>query len=371
MPADPAPLRDPLTPGMRSQRLYRILHVIARRPRTALLVMLAAVAPLAAAGSGLRPDNSLSVWFVEHDPALAAYRRFVGEFGNDEVVAIAYRAPGDALAPAEAILQRRVADRVGAVDGVAQVLAPALMADTLGRGEAARAYLRRAGLLSADGRTAVLLARMDVRDDIDEHRGAILDSLRARVDRTLGAAGRPARYAGIGVVYDALNRQTIRDSAVYLGIAFVVMAGMLWLALRRCRAVAIAIVPPVLVSVMTTGLFALTGRPFTQVTSILPMLVLVIGLSDAIHLVSHYYAARRAAGPVDPPARRELVARSAAWVALPNLFTALTTAAGFLALASSRMPAIRDLGIFAAVAMLIGWVMTLGVGTAALALWDV
>ncbi|HEU0015280.1 MAG TPA: efflux RND transporter permease subunit [Longimicrobium sp.] len=361
----------PHTLRMRAQRnLFRVLHAVTRRPRTALLAALAAVLPLAAAGSGLRPDNSLSVWFVEHDPALAEYRRFLRQFGSDEVAAIAYRAPGDALAPAEAVVQRRAAERVEAVDGIAQVLAPGVMADTLGRDSAARGWLRRAGLVSADGRTAVLLARMDVRDDIDARRGGILDSLRASVDATLGAAGRPAHYAGIGVVYDALNRQTIRDSAVYLGIAFVVMAVLLWLALRRWRAVAIAIVPPVLVSVMTTGLFALTGRPFTQVTSILPMLVLVIGLSDAIHLITHYYADRRAAGPVDEPARRELVARSAAWVALPNLFTALTTAAGFLALASSRMPAIRDLGLFAAAAMLMGWVMTLVVGAAALALWD-
>ncbi|HEX6040346.1 efflux RND transporter permease subunit, partial [Longimicrobium sp.] len=39
--------------------------------------------------------------------------------------------------------------------------------------------------------------------------------------------------------------------------------------------------------------------------------------------------------------------------------------------ASSRMPAIRDLGVFAGISMLILWVMTLLVGTAALALWDV
>jgi hypothetical protein len=212
---------------------------------------------------------------------------------------------------------------------------------------------------------------MAARDDIDAVRGDILDRIRAEVAATLGAAGRPAHFAGIGVLYDALNRQTIKDSGFFLGIAFLVMGALLWVALRRWRAVAIALIPPVVVSSVTTGLFVLTGRPFTQVTSILPMLVLVIGLSDAIHLVGHYYAERRQAGALDRDARRELVARSAAWVALPNFFTAITTAAGFLALASSRMPAIRDLGVFAGISMLILWAMTLLVGTAALALWDV
>jgi uncharacterized protein len=375
MPSE-SPRHDPPheqhTLRMRSQRnLFRVLHAVARRPGTTLLALLVAVAPLAMAGAGLKPDNSLAVWFVRDDPALEGYRGFVREFGNDEVVAIAYRAPGDALAPAEVEVQRRAAARLRALDGIDQVLAPGVLADSLGTGPQARAYLRRAGLVSEDGRTATLLARMSARADIDAVRGDILDRLRAAADSTLGA-GRPAHYAGIGVVYDALNRQTIKDSGFYLGIAFLVMGVLLWFALRRWRAVAIALVPPVVVSVMTTGLFVLTGRPFTQVTSILPMLVLVIGLSDAIHLVAHYYAERRASpGALGTDARREMVARAAAWVALPNLFTALTTAAGFLALASSRMPAIRDLGLFAAAGMLILWVMTLLVGTAALALWDV
>lgn len=370
MPAQPT---EQHTLSMRSQRrLFRALHAVARRPRTTLLAVLMAVAPLAMAGSALTPDNSLAVWFVRDDPALERYRAFQREFGNDEVVAISYAAPGGALAPAEAALQRRAAERIRAVDGIDQVLAPALLADSTGTGPAARAYLYRAGLISEDARTATLLARVSARPDIDEVRGDILDQLRATAGETLGADGRALHYAGIGVVYDALNRQTIKDSGFYLGVAFVVMGVLLWLALRRWRAVALALIPPVLVSVMTTGLFVVTGRPFTQVTGILPMLVLVIGLSDAIHLVAHYYAERRASpGPMEKNARREMVARTAAWVALPNLFTALTTAAGFLALGSSRMPAIRDLGLFAAISMLVLWVTTLLVGTAGLALWDV
>ncbi|MBW3656745.1 MAG: hypothetical protein KY444_11635, partial [Gemmatimonadetes bacterium] len=352
-------------------RLYRVLKLVVTRPRTTLLALLVAVAPLALAGAALKPDNSLSVWFVEDDPALVRYRDFVREFANDEVVAIAYRAPGDVLAADEAQLQRRTAERLRRIDGVHEVAAPATLADSLGTGAQARAYLQKAGLVSEDGRTATLLVQMAARDDIDAVRGDILDRIRAEVAATLGAANRRTHFAGIGVLYDALNRQTIKDSAFYLGIAFLVMGALLWVALRRWRAVAIALIPPVVVSSVTTGLFVLTGRPFTQVTSILPMLVLVIGLSDAIHLVSHYYADRRAAGALDKGARRELVARSAAWVARPNLFTALTTAAGFLALASSRMPAIRDLGMFAAISMLVLWVLTLLVGTAALAIWDV
>ncbi|HLM69538.1 MAG TPA: hypothetical protein VK358_18495, partial [Longimicrobium sp.] len=143
MPVQP---HEQHTLSMRSQRLlFRALHAVARRPRTTLLALAVAVAPLAMAGSALKPDNSLAVWFVRDDPALERYRAFQREFGNDETVAISYHAPGGALAPAEAALQRRAAERLRAVDGIDQVLAPALLADSIGTGAPARAYLHRAG----------------------------------------------------------------------------------------------------------------------------------------------------------------------------------------------------------------------------------
>jgi uncharacterized protein len=355
----------------RQPLLLRTLRAVARRPLAALALLLLASLPLLAAGSRLRPDNALAVWFVGGDPALLGYRAFVERYGSDEVVAVAWRAPGDALAPDEVELQRRAAAALAAIDGVDAVLSPAALAGEIGSGEEARAYLRRAGVLSSDGRGAVLLARMDAGEDPDVRRGRVLDEVRAAVDTTLGAAGRRSHLAGIGVVYDALNRQTIRDSALYLGAALLLMCGVLRIALRSARAVAIAIAPPLVVSVATMGVFTLTGRPFTQVTSILPVLILVIGLSDALHLFSHYFASRRARPPADDAARREQIVRCAAFIAWPNLFTALTTAAAFLALSTSRIPAVRDLGLAAAVAMLMGWVATLLVTTAALARWDV
>lgn len=351
-------------------RLHGFLLAIARHPWRALAATALVVLPLAGAAAGIRPDNSLSVWFVEHDPVLADYRAFQREFGNDEVVVIAYRTPErDGLTEEDRRVQRLLVERLREVRGIDRVLAPGpaweAMRDTAG----GRAYLRRAGMLADGDRIVSVLARVSPRHDIDEVRGRVLDDVRRVAGETLGRRRFP-HYAGIGVLYDALNRETIRESGIYLGLAVVAMAGLLWMTLRRKRAVLIALVPSVATAMATLGVYALSGRPFTQVTAILPTLVLVIGLSDAIHLVTHYDAERASCGVDGEDARREMVARAAAWVALPNLFTALTTAAGFAALASSRMPAVRDLGIFAAVAMLAGWVLTLVLGTAALSLRD-
>ncbi|CAN5396612.1 hypothetical protein BH24GEM3_BH24GEM3_13920 [soil metagenome] len=355
----------------RSNPLLAILRFLAHHPRRALLVVAAAAVPFAAATTGLRPDNSLSVWFVEDDPALLSYQEFLHEFGNDEVVAVGYHAPQSVFAPEERALQRQAAERLAGIEGVAEVLAADPLLERRGDSEVTRAFLHQAGLVSEDGRTATLLLRMEARDDLDAARGEILRDVEQVLDETLGAAGRTTHLAGTGVLYEALNQQTIRDSGIYFGLTLAVMALLLWLSLRSWRAVAVALAAPALAVPLTLGLFALAGRPLTQVTAILPVLILVIGLADAIHLISHYQAARRASPPATEEERRELVARSAARVAVPCLLTSVTTALGFLALASSRMAVVRDLGLFAAVGMLLVWVLAMGICTAALALREI
>ncbi|HEV2149763.1 MAG TPA: MMPL family transporter [Longimicrobiaceae bacterium] len=350
--------------------LLAALRAVSRRPRAALLLLALATLPLAAAAAGLKPDNSLSVWFVEDDPALLAYREFLREFGSDEAVAAAYPTPGGALSPGERALQLRAAERLRAIEGVEEVLSPATLAASLPPGEGTADALRRAGVVSEDGETALLLVRMSARPDLDAVRGEILEQIREALAETVGVGGRGVHLAGNGVLYDALNRQTIRDSALYLGLAFVLMTALLWLTLRRARAVAVALAGPLAASGATLGIFALSGRPLTQVTAILPMLILVIGLTDAIHLVSHHYTERRAHPPAGEPERRERVARSMADLAVPCLFTSVTTALGFLALSASRMPVVRDLGLFAAVGMVLVWVLTMVACTAGLALRD-
>jgi len=338
--------------------LASVFRAIARRPRTALLLSALAVLPLAAAAAGLRPDNSLSVWFVEDDPALVAYRGFLRDFGNDEAVAVAWRAPAGVFAAEERALQARAVERLRALRGVDGVLAPAALPPPAAR---------RAGLVSDDGRTALMVVRMSARDDMDALRAEVLDGVRRALAETLGAAGRTTHLAGTGVLYDALNRQTIRDSALYLGLAFVVMTLLLRATLHRWRAVGIALAGPLAASAATLGLLGLSGRPFTQVTGVLPMLILVIGLTDAVHVVVHFYAARRGA---PGESAREVAARTGAEMSVPCFFTSLTTALGFLALATSRMPVVRDLGLFAAAGVMLVWVLTLVACTAGLALWD-
>jgi predicted RND superfamily exporter protein len=339
--------------------LPTVTGALARRPRLALVALLAALAPLFIAGAGLRPDNSLSVWFVDDDPALVAYRDFLRTFGNDEAIVIAYEALSG-WTPAEAEAQRALATQLRAMGDIAEVIAAGEIPG------ATPELIASIGLGSADGRTLAMVARVTAREDIDLVRGALLDAVRAAAGETLGAGNRRLRYAGTGVLYEELNRQTLRDTGIFLMLALLLMVTVLRMALGRWGTVGVALAPALVAALASLGPLALAGRPLTMVTAGLPTLVLVIALADAIHMIAHMDEA----GALDAGARawHEVVAERAASVAVPCFYTSLTTAVGFLALMTSKLAVVRDFGAFAAIGMFVAWVVVIVAGTALMVL---
>lgn len=347
--------------------IRQFARFVVYRPGLAVFGAVAALAALSLLAGAPGTDNSLQVWFVRDDPALVSYRAFLSEFGNDEAVVIAYRPPAWPDT-AELGLLAATEARLGAIDGIARVLSPA----TFGAAPSAEAQrlMRRLGLLGEEGAVA-LIAFMDARPDMDADRGRILDDLRGALEATIGAAGREFHLAGNGVLYEGLNDQTERDSAVFLTLSIVLMTVLLLAGLGRVTAVAAVLAAPLAATIATTSLVALSGKTLNVVMATLPALILVIGVADGVHVFLDWYRARRVAQPTNSSERKALAADVLARMALPCLFTSVTTAIAFAALLSSRMAVVRDLGMFAGVGVLLAWVFVLVACGAALSWVDV
>ena len=54
----------------------------------ALSIILLIIAGIPYLKNALIPNNELSIWFVENDPALKAYQDFNARYGNDRLVII-------------------------------------------------------------------------------------------------------------------------------------------------------------------------------------------------------------------------------------------------------------------------------------------
>jgi predicted RND superfamily exporter protein len=110
----------------------------------------------------------------------------------------------------------------------------------------------------------------------------------------------------------------------------------------------------------------MTGKSLNVITVVLPPLILVVGFAYAVHVVAEYYdilrRPREGAEPVGT------VAEAMSAVALPLAVTGLTTAAGFLSLATSRLSAIREFGLYATAGVAITMIVAMTFAPAALQL---
>ncbi len=340
--------------------MLRAARAIVRHPWLTLGLIAVGIAPLLVLATRLVPDNSLSAWFVERDPALAEYRAFLDRYGNDEAILVGFDTPRGARDAEELRAQQALAASLREVDGIARVLVGAALPPTVAR-----------GLVAEDGSAAAIVAWMAVRPDIDAVRGRVIDQVDSIAASALAASGRQVKLVGTGVLYEGLNRQTTRDTGIFLTLALVAMVAVLAAVFRDSRAVAYAILPPLLAATAALGLFVASGRPFTVVGSVLPTLVLVIALADTVHALQHHLAKRSTAVVGDEAGRLDRLAESMSWIAVPCLHTAVTTAAGFAALGTSRIALVRDFGLLSAVAVVLAWLIALVTITALLAIADV
>jgi hypothetical protein len=349
--------------------------------------MVIARAALRAGGPERLFDNRLEVWFKEHDPAMLAYRDLQRRFGNDEAILIALEAgPGEpsVFTPATLGLVAEVSSRVSGVAGVRAVTSLSsviqvryqpggdlMEVDRLWRGpldpelaRAAEAHLRgdrllRPALVSPDGRVTLLTVQLvAAREpgqaaagtiDPDAERGRILGDVAAAVRASLEAAGRDPQgwqWGGLGVINEELNRLSQRDLNQFFGLSLVALVVCVGLALRRAIPVLLSVLVVHLATVFLLAIYLGLGHRFNLVTTILPTLVLVIGVTDSIFFVSAWYEEQEKLLGAGLP-RAEAVAAALSEALLPGLFNSLTTSVGFFSFLSSEMPVLRDLGLFA------------------------
>jgi hypothetical protein len=110
------------------------------------------------------------------------------------------------------------------------------------------------------------------------------------------------------------------------------------------------------VAVPTLWVFGLMGwmsRPITPVSSTIPVLVMAVGITDAVHFLVRAHEFRRLFSTT-----REASIAVAAEIGSPTTVTAITSGLGFLSFLAGDMPNLQDFGLFAAVGIVGAWLLT-------------
>jgi hypothetical protein len=151
-----------------------------------------------------------------------------------------------------------------------------------------------------------------------------------------------------------LVRLMFHDLTFIVPIAASVMGLIAFLSFRTFRGVAVPMATVGISILWTLAFMALFYGTLNQVTTAAPPVLLVVGFAYSVHVLSAYYDALRGGG--EPERAASTAVRA---VAIPVIFTGVTTAAGFLALATSPLEAIRQFGVFCGVGVTLTLLVTL------------
>jgi len=136
--------------------------------------------------------------------------------------------------------------------------------------------------------------------------------------------------------------------------ALILVGILLWVLFRDPLTVALPLTAVGLAVAWTVGYMVLAGDGFNIINSIVPALLLVIAVGDAVHFLTTYYQALHD-GESKEQAIRTIVRR----VGMACLLTSVTAAIGFASLAVARIDIIKGMGRVAAVGLLLAYVIIL------------
>lgn len=320
-------------------------------------------------------DNSLELWFLEGDPALEAYNEFKKKYGNDEVILAMVDCSRDGMfSPAmlSAIYKasREIEDdttnfkRVLSV-GISpfiglngdEVTIEDLMKGAVSSAEEAAEIQRRFMddpfkqriLQNASSTWAIIIAEPVATPDMDSRRPFIIKSMRDKL------AGFSYKMAGMGVMYDELNRLSLQDGVVFNAVAYVAIATMVFILYRSWIFLLMVLGAMFYSGMGFLGLYGLFGQNFNMVTIVLPTLMMILSVSDVAYAYNNYcYNSAHV-----KKNREEGLEQVFYEVLSPCLFTSLTNTAGFLALVTSPLVVLRIFGAFAGLACMAEYVVSM------------
>jgi predicted RND superfamily exporter protein len=316
----------------------------------------------------LQLDASAEGVLLDRDPERALLDQLATTFGLDEILIVAINTD-DIFQPEVLETVERLTDAFWQIDGVVDVIsltttrdivgtedgfsAP-LLIDSIPRTPEAMAELRQRvvanpiydkHLVSSDGKTTAVNVFLEVRPDDRSYRARIVGEVEALVEKERNTLD--LYVVGIPKTKVAMTGMMARDLLRLTPITVIVLSAMLYLCFGTLRGVLLPLCTVGMGLVWTFGLMARSGTSVSIVTTFLPSLVMMVGTSYVMYIVSRYYE----------NVERKEDARGATFDTLRDIggavtISGITTTCGIAALSINDVITVKDLGAYGAFGVL-------------------
>jgi predicted RND superfamily exporter protein len=354
-----------------NQALTLMSRLVTARPYLTIGVLILITIVLGAGGALRAEIDETDGYFPPDNPvirALADIDELFSQSGEIVVITLLFR--GEALNPEGLSQMSDLIDEIVSDPEVAALLtpadpivAPSLIIETVlqrdgfesvtqAEIDAVRSVPAVQGALSAltgvdtDG-TPVAIATIRLQDTVADR---LQDAERRVSNIAVGSEGNlSVSSVSPVVIEDEYQRAYREDTGPLIGIAFVLIAGVIFLFLRSPSDLVLSLAGLIMSIVWVVGAegwlgpngLALLGRP-SGVSVIIPILIISLTVDYAIQVALHYREARSSHDSVLIASRSGLQI-----VTIPLALAAFTTIGSFLVGVLSPIPAIKDFGVVA------------------------
>jgi uncharacterized protein len=352
-----------------------------------VLAVLGLTALLGTFATRVRPDYSVELLFPVWDPARQIYDRYKEAFPHEDTRAVVVVSGPDLFGRESLVRLRALEADLARVSGVEAVVGPLSARTVVLDGDEVRlepllpgpdvserhlAYARE--VLTTDRLFAWNVAAPDASAvsiglrleptfaGTDEGRQRFAREAREVLARHPWVGGESI-LSGVPAIRARFAQLILDDLGRMLPAALGAVLVLLFLAFRSVASVLASFATILVALVWTYGVLGLLGYPMSMMVSILPIIVIVISVSDSVHVVNEFLAGRRAGLEV-----REALVKALGATAVPCLLTEVVIACGFLSLTAVNILAVLHFGVASALAMLLVWLANMLVLPLALSL---
>ena len=327
---------------------------------------------------GLRMDNSNEAFFLKGDPSKLLLEKFRDTFGNEDFVYILFETD-NFFKPENISLIKRLArdleesvpyisdikflgnvEYIGGVKGGIEIID--LIEEIPRTSEEIELIKERAmneplyldNLISRTGKTAAILLecepypeeKADPRKDIPPVVYKILDKPEYS-DLEIYTVGGPVMDYEIDKI---AAKEMILCGSFCILLLMVVMLGMS----REWRGLFSPLLVVILSIFWTLGTVGALNWKLSMMVMMLPVLLICVGIGDSMHIISEFQDHKN-----QGHSRKEAIIKTLSMVGIPCLLTSLTTAAGFLSFQAALIKPIREMGIYAAIGVIMALILSL------------
>lgn len=192
-----------------------------------------------------------------------------------------------------------------------------------------------------------------------EQVNALRDIVNQYSDSNVLMTGKP-------VLHHVINIHTLKDSATTGGTALLLALGFMVVFFRRLSGVLLPLTV-ILGSILgAVGAMGFMQSPFTLTISAVYPLMVAVGVADAVHVLAQFYRNYEQTGD-----KRKAILEAVSETGPAILMTSLTTAVGFLSFTVGDLASTANLGIYAALAVMLAWYFTVAVIPAFIAVFPI